>query len=1321
MRRALRITAWSLGSLVALLATISLIVLVGSNTNAGRHAIEQLTARLTSGRVRLSGLAGSFPTRIEAERLELADARGVWLTAERVELHWSPTALLFRHVDIDRLEIAHLDIERRPLPEPSSEKENNQLPRVDLHRLVIGNLILEPALAGSRAALTLQATLHLVSLSDAAASLRAQRTDGPGGDYQLALRFDQARMDANLRLDEPAGGALENLLQFPGLGGVSIEARLSGPRSDEQAVIHARAAGLQADAHGQVDLTHQSADLALQLDAAAMSPRPGLSWQRLGLQGHWRGSIRAPQADASLKIEGLQLPGDARVGSLQGLLHADGGVLDAHTIVDGIVLPGSEPRLLAGSPLRIDANARLDQPERPLQLNVEHRLLQLEAHARTAGDFSATFSLRLPELAPLAALSGLSLSGRSGLSGTLRRHSESTQLEVSAASDLAANQALPLALLAGKSRLQLAVKITERELEVERFSLATSSLTATASGSARRGSGADAPAVERLRVHYEANLADLATLSAVLGGTARVKGTLEGPVGALALQTQLSAAVSVRGAPREPINAEIRARGLPQLTNATVTASGTLLGAPLELDTSAQRLTGSTYRVTVQRANWKSAHLEGDLTSDAHLAGGHGSLQLRMDRLADLQPLLGTGLQGSIVAALTLRPVARGTFADAHLDAQRLDLGGIAADAHLHASGTADSLNLKLDARAPDVRGAPAAIEATARLNVKARELQLERAVAQYQAQAVRLLAPSRLSFADGFAVRDLKLGLQHALIEVDGRLAPRLELRASVHRVDATLVSAFVPDMLAAGSLDLDAQLGGTLAAPTGEVRAHAKELRFATSTARDLRPINLEATARLQAKAVQLDARFNAGPGSELRLTGGAPLAADGALNLKLAGRLDAALANPLLEARGERAAGTLTVSAVVTGPLRTPQLGGTVDFAHGDLRDYTQGIHVSDITAHLVGSQGTLRIASLSGRATPGQISLTGTVGILQPQMPLDLHLTAKNAQPIASDILTSNFDADLTAKGTLRDHLDLAGTVSLNRTVIGIPNALPPEVAVLDVRRPGQAPAAPTASKLVIGLDLRLRAPREILVQGRGLNAELGGDLRVRGTSDSPRVSGGFDLIRGTFALASTQINFTSGRVSFNGAGLKNRIDPTLDFTAQSSASDATATLHITGFADAPQFALESSPQLPQDEILARLLFGVSASQLSALQLAQIGVALASLSGVGGSGPNPLARVQKALGLDRLSVGSGGPPSASGQSAGTSVEAGRYVSDRVFVGLRHSTTGFSQVEADVELSKHLKLQTRLGNGTATTQGTTPENDPGSSVGFVYQFEY
>jgi translocation and assembly module TamB len=279
--------------------------------------------------------------------------------------------------------------------------------------------------------------------------------------------------------------------------------------------------------------------------------------------------------------------------------------------------------------------------------------------------------------------------------------------------------------------------------------------------------------------------------------------------------------------------------------------------------------------------------------------------------------------------------------------------------------------------------------------------------------------------------------------------------------------------------------------------------------------------------------------------------------------------------------------------------------------------------------------------------------------------------------------------------------------------------------LDVRRRGKAAALIADKPLIIALNVAVQAPQEIIVQGRGLDAEMGGDLKVGGTTDSPLVSGNFDLQRGSFSLSGNKLNFTAGQVSFNGAGLKNKIDPTLDFTAQSTLADGTvATVRITGYADAPQFAFTSSPSYPQDEIMARLLFGVPGAQLSALQLAQTGYALASLSGVGGeSSLNPLVKIQKSLGLDRLTVGAGtttATPTGT-ENSGASIEAGRYISKRVYIEAKQSTTGTSQLQADVDLTKHLKLQTKLGNGTASLQGTTPDNDPGSSIGLVYTFEY
>jgi len=240
---------------------------------------------------------------------------------------------------------------------------------------------------------------------------------------------------------------------------------------------------------------------------------------------------------------------------------------------------------------------------------------------------------------------------------------------------------------------------------------------------------------------------------------------------------------------------------------------------------------------------------------------------------------------------------------------------------------------------------------------------------------------------------------------------------------------------------------------------------------------------------------------------------------------------------------------------------------------------------------------------------------------------------------------------------------------------------------------------------------------IFIRGKGLNANLGGTLHVHGTGAAPMVTGGFELRRGDFSLAGTTLTFSKGDVSFNGLGVNGQIDPTLDFEADSYSGNITATLKITGTATAPKIGLSSVPDLPQDEILARLLFGQSMSQLSALQIAEIGAALAEISGLTGGGEGPLGSLRRGLGLDRLTVGGGGTNGST-----PTVEAGRYVAKGVYVGTKQAAggSGGTQVDVQIDLTRHLKLNTALGTG-GTAQGATPDNDPGSSVGLSYGFEY
>jgi len=219
--------------------------------------------------------------------------------------------------------------------------------------------------------------------------------------------------------------------------------------------------------------------------------------------------------------------------------------------------------------------------------------------------------------------------------------------------------------------------------------------------------------------------------------------------------------------------------------------------------------------------------------------------------------------------------------------------------------------------------------------------------------------------------------------------------------------------------------------------------------------------------------------------------------------------------------------------------------------------------------------------------------------------------------------------------------------------------------------------------------------------------------------------------GTINLAGSTLTFSSGRLSFNGSGVKKKIDPTLDFTAATTSNGVSYTLNVGGYADAPVITLSSSPEQPQDQILARLLFGADPAQLTTLQVAQIAAALATMSGIGGGGFNPLNAVQRKLRLDRLAISgststsgtapTGSATSAQGTNTGATIEAGRYVSSRVYVGAKQFTTGTTQAQVQIDLTKNLKVQTAVGTGGGTVQGETPQNDPGSSIGLSYQFEY
>lgn len=1319
---------------IALILILLPLVLVGAlfaalNTSAGQDFAAGQVASLTGGAVKLDGLRGRFPDRLRLARLEVHDADGAWLTADDVALDWSPTALLHGQALVDQLRAARLDLPRLPRSAPASDApapagEPFQLPvRVTvLHAAIPAAAVGAPVL-GHAALLGLVAKADLPSLQAGTAELAIA---SGGGSYTLVASLDDQRIEAALNAQEPAGGLLARLASLPDLGAIRLAASTAGPRSALSTKLDLTAGPLAARATALIDTDAARATVDVTATAPAMTPAPGVAWQSVKLDAHVSGPFTAPDATGTLRIDGVEA-GGASLRSLVAQLAGNAGQATLNATLDGLRIPGPNPALLAAAPVELQATAQLDDPARPVRFTVGHPLLAATGTARTAGALAADVNLRLPDLAPLGTLAGLDLAGHSAFDLHVVQPGGVTSIDVAGALTLEKGPAPAPALLGPDAKLALSATLSGNDVALRRLSLDGARLKLDASGTSTPAG---------LDVTAKAAVSDLAVLAPTLTGAAALEARVTGQPSDLAAHAVLTGDVGAPGVPQGPVRLVADLKGLPGAPSGRITGSGTLAGAPVQLALEAQRGPDGTLRATIERADWRSLHAEGAVALPAGATLPQGRVLLRMTDLNDLRPFVGQPVAGSIEATARLdagsatvdaearnagvpgnkvgRATLKARVADplgnpvvaATLDAAGIAAAGYTGSARVEANGPQGALAIKATA---DLAGSgnTARLAAAALLDVPAKQvrvnsLDLTGSTAGIQPETVRLLAPATVRFGNGVAVDRLRLGVRTAVLDVAGQLSPRLDATATL-RTPADIAAAFAPTYAADGSIALDARLTGTPAAPGGTVRLNAAGLRLRTGPGRALPPANLNATVALNGTTARVDARLAAGS-ANLAVSGTAPLG-QGALGLRANGALDLALLDPILSPAGRRARGRVALDATIGGTTAQPSVSGTATLAGVEVQDFGQGLRLAGING-TVRAQGETAQLDLAGRAGPGTLNVAGTVGVLAPALPLDLRITMRNARPLASDLITADLDADITLRGPATEGLTAAGRILVRRAELNIPRTLPASVVTLDVRRPGDKPPAPAAAATPVRLDLTLDAPQAVFVRGRGVDAELGGSLRIRGDSGKPQVGGGLEMRRGSISVAGTTLNFTRGKVGFDGTGVTGKIDPTLDFAADSSAGGVTATLSIGGYVSDPKIKLSSVPDLPQDEVLAYLIFKRSAKELGPFQVAEIAAAIAELTGVGGGGLNPLESVRKGLGLDRLSLGAG-----TGNSTTPTVEAGRYISNGVYLGAKQGTTGGqTQATVQIDITKGLKLETDVGSGTG-----------GNSVGLTYQFEY
>ena len=1357
-----RIAKW-LGIAIGVLLLL-VIVLVGGilaaiNTGAGQREIVALANSHSGGAFRIEGLSGTVPTDLHVARFELLDAKGAWLTLTGLELKLSLMPLLQRSLVIDRLHADTITMERLPPPSPKSATAPSSGPitasipplpvRVYLKQLAVDRITVARAVTRTAAIdVALTGAAQITGNDQGQAHLALRDLDGRGV-YTAQASLSGNDLAARINLDEPTRGMLSRLASLPDLGALHLAVSLDGPQDKAALNLALSAGALTAGAKGTINIPGEAADLAIEAHAPAMKPAPGIAWQSVNVALHTAGAFTKPTATGHVVLTGLAAQGVALqrlTADLQGTM----GAVSLKASLAGLAAPGLPPTLLGDTPVAVTAGVELDAPDRPVHLTVSHPLLTLQVDGTTKPDLAASFALDLPNLAPLAAIGHQTIQGSAHMTGEAIRAADGLSTAAKIAADIHLTQAMPqaMALTGGDARLTATARMTPDAITLSSLTLHGADIDLAAKGSRQT-------ATQQLALDWTLDLRKLADIAAQVSGAIAMTGHAQGTQNNLALTTEVTGTVGTTEGGRAvsrlsgPIDLRVAATGLPAAPRAQITLTGQPAGSPADIAINAARDADGAIRATIERLTWKSMSGQGQVALAPGAALPTGTVSVDIKRLADFRFLIGQPLSGSIALALNAPPnqaaqvtvhgrdLAFGTNRLAAVDVtgdvrnpttnpavaakvtlRGINAAGITGGATITANGPLTALALTLDARLPDLKGAPASANLRATLDAKAKRVALAALTASWHGETLRLLGPSRIEFGSRMAVDRLRLALGAATLDAAGQVSPRLDLHVALADVTPALIAPFAPSLHLAGRIDAQAVLTGTTAAPSGTVTLRGAGLRETTGPAASLPAATLLARAALHGHTAAVDVTLDAGSASHVTVSGTAPISMAAAMNLRIGGKLDLALIDPIMEAAGRRVTGVVTLDLSALGTAAAPRIGGSIALAGGGFQDFAQGIDLSKMNALIRAEGQELVIESFNAAAGTGTVAITGRVGALAPDIPIDLRLSAHNAEPIQSDLLTARLDTDIHVSGAVTSGMKASGTVHILSASINVPNSLPPSVAVLNVRRAGEKPPPPPATPLPIALDLTLEAPRAIFVRGHGLNAELGGQLHIGGTLAALKPSGHFDMIRGTFSLVTTTLTFTTGQVGFDGGDIT---DPSIDFVAESVSNAVTATLAVTGYASAPKITLSSSPELPQDEILAQLLFHSSTSQLSPFQLASIATALASIAGVntGGGVGGVLGSVRQGLGLDELSIGNGlGNPTGATPTAGSSasknenaptLQAGRYVAPGIYVGAAQGTSGTgTAAQVQIDIAKGLKLQTQVGGDS-------------NGVGVTYQFNY
>lgn len=420
---------------------------------------------------------------------------------------------------------------------------------------------------------------------------------------------------------------------------------------------------------------------------------------------------------------------------------------------------------------------------------------------------------------------------------------------------------------------------------------------------------------------------------------------------------------------------------------------------------------------------------------------------------------------------------------------------------------------------------------------------------------------------------------------------------------------------------------------------------------------------------------------------------------LALSLEGLLDLESLSFLIDQDIQRLQGRVQADLKLGGTLAEPMIEGYLELVGGAYKNHLSGTEVHEIGCRLGAAISAAQHVRLVVERCVGRDGSSGSYVVEgDVELPsqsnsgaINLSLHSQQANFIRRSDIESEVTGDLRLRGDFTQ-LKLSGALDLSPFTAVLGDSLSSAVPALKVEEVfAQADATQSAAAPfllpAISVDLAISASQQAYLRGRGLEAELRGQIALKGDLEALQYEGQFKTVRGVFELFGKQFRLQKGQVSFANNSIA------MDISGSYKKGAQQIDVGISGTPDDIDISLSAVPTLPEDEIIAFIIFGKSLDTISPIEALQLAAAVQSLRSGSSRTFDPIGSTRQLLGVDSLNIGSGA--GANGET-GLNLGVGKYLNEKVYLEVERTPNPSQPWKGNItiELAPNITLESSTG---------------------------